>query len=125
MSGACPLANPCVDVHMLLCLKVHLRVGDVADMSTSCPFSKLLSSQGPIPGSPWGGAGASSSQETGSLDVQSSREQGSPFVPPIIPSPPGPLSPSNQGLRSSLGAVGDEGVTSVSPSLHIPCARGF
>lgn len=48
---------------------------------SSCSFSKLLESQGPMPGSPWAEQGAASSWEIGSQDVQSSREQGCPFVP--------------------------------------------
>lgn len=61
---------------------------------SSCSFPKLLESQCPVPGSPWAEQGAASSCETGSQDVQSSREQGCPFVPLILSPPlPPPLQP--------------------------------
>ena len=78
-----------------------------------------------MPGSPWGGAGGLLLTGNWIPGRAEQQEAGRPLCPPIIPSPPGPLSPSNRGLSSSLGAVGNEGVTSVSPSLPIPCPRGF
>ena len=107
--------------HMLL----GKGVGDFAYTPPRCLFSKLLLSQGPMPGSRWGRAGAASSRETGSQDVQIAREQSSPFVARKIPSLPGSLSPSNLSSKSDLGDCRGLGCHLNAPFPSCPLPQGL
>lgn len=99
MSGVCPRANACVDMYVLLCLRVHLGVGDVAHMPPSGPFSKFLGSQGLMPGSLWGGAGGR--LLVGNWIPGRAEQQGTgrPLCPLIIPSPTLPPPSQQPGFK--------------------------
>ena len=76
-------------------------------------------------GSRWGRAGAASSRETGSQDVQIAREQSSPFVARKIPSLPGSLSPSNLSSKSDLGDCRGLGCHLNAPFPSCPLPQGL